>query len=98
MFENQQREEGYPDLELEEDFILSDGKENHCKYIIIDISKYKNKIHSLRWEVYMIEKEELINIEVLVVVSHTKGGKIIWTFGENNIIRGNQDHKDVGLR
>ena len=34
----------------------------------------KNKIHALRWEVYVKNKEELISREFLVSVPHPKGG------------------------
>ena len=36
----------------------------------------KKKIHSLRWEVYVKDKEDLIKREFLVSVTHTKGGQL----------------------
>ena len=35
---------------------------------------YKKKIHALRWDVYVKEKEELIKREFSVSVPHPKGG------------------------
>ena len=34
-------------------------------------------IHDLIWEVLMKDKEELIKIEFLVAVPHTKGGGVV---------------------
>ena len=37
----------------------------------------KKNIHSLRWEVYIKEKEDFITREFLVSVPHPKGGAIV---------------------
>ena len=39
MLEDQQREEEYPGLELEDDFIYLDYRENNCKDVIVDINE-----------------------------------------------------------
>ena len=36
----------------------------------------KNNIHTLRWEVYVRDKEDLIKKEFLVSVTHPKGGQL----------------------
>ena len=45
----------------------------------------------------MKDKEELIKIEFLVAVPHTKGGGVVWTCVEDNILKDNKDHKAIGL-
>ena len=47
--------------------------------------KYKKKMHALSWEIYVKEKEELINRNVLASVPHPKGGNIVWTCVNNHI-------------
>ena len=36
----------------------------------------KNNIHTLRWEVYVRDKEDLIKKEFLVSVTYPKGGQL----------------------
>ena len=40
----------------------------------------------LRWEVYVKDKEELIEREFLVSVPNPKGGEIVWTCVKDHII------------
>ena len=73
-------EERDPDLSKKEDIRFDDIREYHWR----DIAKEngdKKKIHSLRWDVYVKEKEELITRNFLVSVPHPKGGTIVWTCG-----------------
>ena len=58
----------------------------------------KKKIHNLRWEVYVKDKEELINRELLVSIPHTKGGKYFWTCVKDHIIEENDGYEAIGLR
>ena len=39
----------------------------------------------MRWEIDTKEKGELINREFLVAVPHTKGGRVLWTCGKDNV-------------
>ena len=55
------------------------------------------KIHALRWEVYVKEKEDLIKRCFLVSVPHPKGGEIVWTCVKNHIIDEKEDYKDIRL-
>ena len=53
MLEDQSREEGDPDLGLEEDIYILDHMEKHWKYVIVENNEYRGKVHDLKWEVYM---------------------------------------------
>ena len=43
-------------------------------------------------------KEEVINRDLSVEVTHPKGEKTIWTCVEDNVIEEMEDHKEIGLR
>ena len=57
----------------------------------------KKKIHALRWNVYVKEKEELITRAFLVSVPHTKEGEIVGTFVKYHVIDEKEDYKEIGL-
>ena len=57
-------EERDPDLNREEDIRLDEIREEHWRDVAKEVNN-KNNIHSLRWEVYVKEKEELINRDFL---------------------------------
>ena len=59
MSEDQVAEERDPDLNEEEDIRLDDIREEHWSDVAEEGDNKKN-ICSLRWEIYVIEKEELI--------------------------------------
>ena len=86
--EDQSREEGDPDLELEEDIYILDNREKHWKDVIVENNEYRGKVHDLKWEVYMKQKE-FIKRDFSVVFTHTKGGNVVWTCVEDNIIEEN---------
>ena len=96
MSEDQVEEERDPDLN-KEDGIRFDGimKENWRD--VAEEDGDKRKIHALRWEVYVKEKEELIKREFFVSVPHPKGGAIILTCVKDHIINEKDDYKDIGL-
>ena len=71
-------EERDPDLNDEEDIILDAIREENWRYAAEE-GDYKTNINTLRWEVYVKEKEELIKRYFLVSVPHPKGGVIVWT-------------------
>ena len=48
MLEDQSREEGDPNLELEEDFIFLNDREKYWKCVIVENNGDKNKVNSLR--------------------------------------------------
>ena len=58
--EEQVSEERYPDLNEEEDIIMYNSRDDHWRDIYEE-GDYKKKIHALRWEVCVNDKEELIN-------------------------------------
>ena len=58
----------------------------------------KKKIHALRRELYVKEKEEIITIKFLVSVPHPKWGTIVWTCVKDHIIDEKEAYKDIGLR
>ena len=53
MLEDQQREEEYPGLDLEDNFISLDYRENNWKDDIVDSNEDKKKFHTFRWYVFM---------------------------------------------
>ena len=57
----------------------------------------KKKIHALRWEFNIKEKDKLIKMYLLVSVPHLKGGAIVWTFVKDRIIDEKKDYKSIGL-
>ena len=59
MSEEQASEEIDPDLNEEEDIIMYDSREEHWMDVAEE-GDNKKKIHDLRWEVYVKEKEESI--------------------------------------
>ena len=73
MLEDQVAEEKYTDLNEEENIRLDAIREEHWRYVAEGDYDKKN-IFSLRWEVCIEEKEELINREFLVSVPPLKGG------------------------
>ena len=76
MLEDQVTEEIDPDLNEKEDIRLDGIREENCRDVAEE-GDVKKKIHDLRWEVCIKEKEELIKRNVLVSVPHTKGGKFL---------------------
>ena len=59
-----------------EDIRFDKIQEDHWR----DIAKKnddKKKIHALRWNVYVREKEKIMTREFLVSVPHPKGGTIV---------------------
>ena len=75
---------------------MKDSRQDHWRDVAED-GQDKSKIHSLRWDVYKREKEELINREFLVSVPHPKGGNIVWTYVKGNFIEENEDYAAIGL-
>ena len=65
---------------------MDDTTDKHWRDVS-ENSDDKNNIHSLRWEVYVKEKEDLINIELLVSNPHHKGGSVLWTCVKYHIIK-----------
>ena len=55
-------------------------------------------IHTLRWDVYTKDNEDLIKRELLVSVTHPKVGENIWTCVKYNIMDKKEDKEDIGLR
>ena len=83
---------------MDEDIRILDERKKHWNDIFEEIINDKGEIHALRQEVYMKEKEELINIELLVEVPHQKGRKIVWNCMEDNIIEEKKDNREIELR
>ena len=66
-------EERDPDLNEKEDIRLDAIGVDHWRNVAEE-GDNKKKIHSLKWEVYVKEKEELIKRDFSVSVPHPKGG------------------------
>ena len=86
-----------PDLNKKEEISLDEIREEYWR-VIAEEGDGKKKIHALKWEVYVKDKEELIKREFLVSVPHPKGGEIVWTCVKDHIINEKEDYKDIGLR
>ena len=89
-------EERYPYLNEEEDTRMDEIRDEHWMDFSEEGENMK-KIHALRWEVYVKEKEELIKREFLVSILHLKGGNIVWTYVKDNITEENEDYKAIGI-
>ena len=75
---------------------MKDSRQDHWRDVAED-GQDKSKIHSLRWDVYKREKEELINREFLVSVPHPKGGNIVWNYVKDNIIEEREESEAIGI-
>ena len=73
MSEDKVAEERDPDLNEDEDIILDIIREDHWMDVAEE-GDYKKKIHVLRWEVYVKDKEDFIKGYFLVSFPHPKGG------------------------
>ena len=96
MLEDQVTEERDPDLNEEEDIRLDAIREEHWRDFS-DEGDNNNKIHVLRWQVYVKDKEGLIKREFSVSVPHPKGGATVWTCVKDHIIDEKEDYKDIVL-
>ena len=85
------------DLNEKKDIRFNDIREYHWRDIAEE-NDNKKKIHALRWNLYVKEKEELITREFLVSVPHPKGGTIVWTCVKDHVIDEKEDYKEIGLR
>ena len=85
ILEEQVLEDRDPDLNEEENIRIEESRGGHWG----DVSEYgedKSNMHSLRWFVYTVYKEELIKRCFSMSVPHPKGGNIFWTCVKDNII------------
>ena len=85
-----------PELNEEEDIRMDEIRDDHWR----DVSKEGDnmkKIHALRWDVYIKEKQELTKREFLVSIPYLKGGGVVWTCMKYNIIGENQQYESIGL-
>ena len=73
---------------------MEDSREEHWRDIAED-GKDKKNIHALMWEVYKIDKQELIKREFSVSVPHPKGGNIVWTCVQDHIIEGKEYYGSI---
>ena len=97
MVENQALEQRYPELEEKEDFRISVAMEEHRKYVSWDNYQDIIMVNYLRWDVHMKQKEDFIKREFLVTVTHPKGGGVVWTCAEDNIIEEKQEYREIVL-
>ena len=74
-----------PDLNKKEDIRFNKIWEDNWRDIAEE-NDDKKKIHALRWDVYVKEKEELITREFSVSVPHPKGGAIVCTCVKDQVI------------
>ena len=67
-----------------------DYRDKYWKDVFEENRENKENYPALSQEVYMKDKEELINREFLVEVMHKKLGIIIWTCVQDNVIKENE--------
>ena len=73
------------DLNDMEDIRFNKIREDHWRDLVEE--KYdKKRIHALRWNVYVKEKEELIMRVFSVSVPHPKSETIVWTYVKEHVI------------
>ena len=90
-------EERDPDLNEMDDIRFNEIREDHWRDFAEE-NDDKKKIHALRWNVYVKEKEELIARFFSVSVPHPKGGTIVWTCVKDHVIDKKEEYKEIGLR
>ena len=84
-------EERDPDLNEMEDIRFDGIWEDHWRDLVEE-NDDKKKIHALRWNVYIKEKEELITRVFSVSVPHPKGVTIVWTCVKDHVIDEKEDY------
>ena len=90
-------EERDPDLNEMEDIRFDEIQEDHWRDLAEE-NDDKKKIHALRWNVYVREKEEIIKRAFSVSVPHPKGGTIVWTCVKYHVIDEKEDYKEISIR
>ena len=78
-------EERDPDLNDMKDIRFDENWEDNWRDLAEE-NNDKKKVHALRWNVDIKEKEELIMRAFSVSVPHPKGGTIIWACVKDHII------------
>ena len=97
VLEGQVSEEKYPDLNEQQDIIMEDSRQDNCRDVAED-GEDKMKIHSLRWDIYTRQKQDLIKREFLVSVPHPKGGGRCLDLCEGSHHRGKDQYEAIRLR
>ena len=80
-----------------EDIRFDKIREDHWRDLAEENNDNK-EIHALIWNVYVMEKGELITRAFSVSVPHPKGGKIVWTCVKDHVIDEQEDYKEIRLR
>ena len=75
MSEDQRSEERDPDLNEEEDIRMDEIRDDHWRYVSEE-GDNKKKMHALRWDMCVKEKEELINRDFWCPFHILKGGTL----------------------
>ena len=70
--------------------MISTDREDNCKEIEEDQNEDRGKVHALRWEIYVEQKEDCINRQFWWWLC-TQKGKSIETCVEDNVVRENED-------
>ena len=97
ILEEQVSEERYTELNEEEDIIMDDTRDKCWRDVTEDGDNKKN-IHALSWDVYVKEKQDSIQREFLVSITHTKEGNIVWTCVKDHIINEKEHYEAIGRR
>ena len=93
--------ENDPDEEEMDDVNIENERERHWRNVSEDNEggvDEKALLHANRWDLYLDEKEKLVNGKYLVeVVGHDKK-KVLWEVVKYHVIEEPSDNKDIGLR
>ena len=73
------------------------SREKHWRDVADD-GEDQSKSHALGWDLYTIEKQDLIKRQFLVSVLHPKWGVIVWTCVKDNITKVKDKYEAIGLR
>ena len=87
LLKDKSREEGNPNLELDEDILFPYDKLMYCKAVIVQNNEYRGEVHDPRLEVYKKYKEDITKREFSMAVKDKKVENIVRNFGKGNIIK-----------
>ena len=96
MSEEQVSEERDMDLNEEEDIRIDEIRDEH-QGGVAEEGENNNNMNSLRWEIYVELKEDLLKRHFSVSVPHLKGGEFFQTGVNDHIIDKKEQYEAIGL-
>ena len=90
-----------PDEEEKDDINIDDERERHWRNVFEDNEggvDEKSLLHAKRWDLYLNEKEKLVNGKYSVEVAGHNKKKLLWEVVGDHVVEEPRDHVDIGLR